>query len=121
MGEGILARWFDCAVGVQNTILRRQSLAFSLPYAEAEDELQFLTRKGVKMAEDASNVIVGVVTMSAASELELVAGSSCEGVVSNPKLCGFRPKAVRQYSNEGLLLRGTCVFVCLYVWICSRM
>ena len=89
LAAGILGRWFDCAVGVQNTVLRQQSLAFSYPYADIDTAgLVFVTKNGRTINPDASDAVVGVVALSAASELEFVNSGM------------FRPKTVWQYATE---------------------
>ena len=119
LAAGILGRWFDCAVGVQNTVLRQQSLAFSYPYADIDTAgLVFVTKNGRTINPDASDAVVGVVALSAASELEFIAGES------------FRPKAVQHYASVSDLVSALqnddvdvvlvgvhpCMCVCAYVY-----
>jgi arginine/ornithine transport system substrate-binding protein len=60
-GIGFNREWFDCSSGSRNTIPRQQSLTFSNPYTDPTADLaEFFTLKGNTMADDASDVIVGV-------------------------------------------------------------
>ena len=34
-GQGLLDRWYDCALGSMNTFARQQTFSFSVPYTEA--------------------------------------------------------------------------------------
>jgi len=80
-GIGFQEGWFHCSSGSRNLISRQQSLSFSDPYTDATtDPAVFVGKTGQTMAEDASDVTVGLQSGYATNAVLLTNFPNAKGV-----------------------------------------
>jgi len=77
-GIGFHSSWFDCSSGTRNTVERAETLSFTHPYTNPEDDRAgFFGKSSVKMSADASDVKIGLQNAYAVSAFFM--GNNGEG------------------------------------------